>query len=142
MPNILLSGPAGAGKTSEARRILNQSALPVIALDFQSLYAALLLLERLPDGRYPERLDKHKYVLPMVQYLRQAAITGATEMELEVVYTNSQGSPPRRDDLLRRLGPGAAEVVIDPGLDVVRRRLAVDGALSDQCEEAIDRWYK
>ena len=142
MPNILLSGPAGAGKTSEARRILNQSALPVIALDFQSLYAALLLLERLPDGRYPERLDKHKYVLPMVQYLRQAAITGATEMELEVVYSNSQGSPPRRDDLLRRLGPGAAEVVIDPGIDVVRRRLAVDGALSDQCEEAIDRWYK
>ena len=142
MPNILLSGPAGAGKTSEARRILNQSALPVISLDFQSIYAALLLLERLPDGRYPERLDKHKYVLPMVQYLRQAAITGATEMELEVVYTNSQGSPPRRDDLLRRLGPGAAEVVIDPGIDVVRRRLAVDGALSDQCEEAIDRWYK
>ena len=142
MPNILLSGPAGAGKTSEARRILNQSALPVISLDFQSIYAALLLLERLPDGRYPERLDKHKYVLPMVQYLRQAAITGATEMELEVVYTNSQRSPPRRDDLLRRLGPGAAEVVIDPGIDVVRRRLAVDGALSDQCEEAIDRWYK
>ena len=142
MPNILLSGPAGAGKTSEARRILNQSALPVISLDFQSIYAALLLLERLPDGRYPERLDKHQYVLPMVQYLRQAAITGATEMELEVVYTNSQGRPPRRDDLLRRLGPGAAEVVIDPGIDVVRRRLVVDGALSDQCEEAIDRWYK
>ena len=63
-------------------------------------------------------------------------------MELEVVYTNSQGRPPRRDELLRRLGPGAAEVVIDPGIDVVRRRLAVDGALSDQCQEAIDRWYE
>ena len=142
MPNTLLSGPAGAGKTQEARRILNESAAPVISLDFQTLYAALLLLERLPDGRYPERLTKHGYVLPMVEYLRQAGITGAAAMELDVILTNSDGNPPRRDTLLRRLGPGAAEVVIDPGIDVVRRRLAVDGVLSDQCEEAIDRWYK
>ena len=25
--------------------------------------------------------------------------------------------------------------------DVVRRRLSVDGALSDQCSQAINRWY-
>ena len=142
MANFLLSGPAGAGKTQEARRILNESAVPAIALDFQTLYAALLLLERQRDGRYPERLTKHEYVLPMVEYLRQAGITGAAAMELDVILTNSDGSPPRRDTLLQRLGPGAAEVVIDPGVDVVRRRLAVDGVLSDQCEEAIDRWYK
>ena len=141
MPNTLISGPAGSGKTQEARRILTESAVPIVAVDFQSMYAALLLLERLPDGRYPERLDRHQYVIPLVEYIRQAAITGAALMEIEVAMTNSDGSPPRRDELLRRLGPGAAELVIDPGVDVVRERLAVDGALSDQCSEAINRWY-
>ena len=141
MPNSLISGPAGAGKTQEARRILSESAVPIVAVDFQSLYAALLLIERQPDGRYPERLARHGYVIPLVEYIRQAAITGAALMDVEVAMTNSDGSAIRRDELLRRLGPGAAELVIDPGRDVVRQRLAVDGALSDQCDEAIERWY-
>ena len=141
MANFLLSRPAGAGKTQEARRILNESAVPAIALDFQTLYAALLLLERQRDGRYPERLTKHEYVLPMVEYLRQAGITGAAAMELDVTLTNSDGGAVRRDTLLRRLGAGAAEVIIDPGRAVVESRLAKDGVLTDQCGEAIERWY-
>ena len=141
MPNILLSGPAGSGKTQEARRTIHESAVPIVAVDFQSLYASLLLLERLPDGRYPERLARHDYVIPLVEYIRRAAITGAGLMDIEVAMTNSDGSAVRRDEVLRRLGPGAAELVIDPGVDVVRQRLAVDWALSDQCAEAINRWY-
>ena len=141
MANTLISGPAGAAKTQEARRILSESAVPIVAVDFQALYAGLLLLERQPDGRYPERLARHGYVIPLVEYIRQAAITGAALMDIEVAMTNSDGSPPRRDSLLQRLGPGTAELVIDPGRDVVRERLAVDGVLSDQCAEAIERWY-
>ena len=142
MPNILLSGPAGSGKTQEAkRRILTESAVPIVAVDFQALYASLLLLERTPDGRYPERLARHDYVIPLVEYIRQAAITGAELMNIEVAMTNSDGSVIRRDELVRRLGPGAAELVIDPGREVVRERLAVGGELSNQCDEAIERWY-
>ena len=30
---------------------------------------------------------------------------------------------------------------VDPGIDVVKKRLAVDGELSPECERAIGRWY-
>ena len=141
MADALLSGPAGSGKTQEARRLIDHSAAPTVAVDFQSMYAALLLIERQPDGRYPERLARHEYMLPLVEYVRQAAITGAALMEIDAIATNSDGSALRRDSLLRRLGAGATERVIDPGRAVVESRLAVDGALSDQCGEAINRWY-
>ena len=46
MPNLLLSGPAGSGKSQEARRVLEASTEPMVAADFQTLLAALTLLER------------------------------------------------------------------------------------------------
>ena len=141
MADTLLSGPAGAGKTQHAAALIDTAAAPIVALDFQSIYAALLLLERQPDGRYPERLTRHEYVLPLVEYIRRAGITGAALMEIDVALTNSDGSPIRRAELLNRLRPGAAELVIDPGLDVVQDRLSIDGTLSDQCGKAIHRWY-
>ena len=121
--------------------MIGNAAVPTVAIDFQSVYAALLLIERQPDGRYPERLARHEYVLPLVEYVRQATITGAALMEIDAIVTNSDGSAVRRDSILRRLAAGAGEQVIDPGFEVVRERLAVDGALSDQCAEAINRWY-
>ena len=58
-----------------------------------------------------------------------------------MVTTNSDGSPERRALLLSRLGPGATERIIDPGLNIVTERLSVNGTLSDQCRGAIQRWY-
>ena len=110
-------------------------------VDFQAVYAALLLLERLPDGRYPERSARDQYVIPLAEYARRAIITGALGRELFVIATNSDGSPTRRKELLDVMGPGATEEVIDPGESVVRARLEVDGQLSRQCSEAIDRWF-
>ena len=143
MAGTLISGPAGAGKTQEARRLLQTATAPLVAADFQSLYAAILLLERLPDGRYPERNPAHAaYALPLAEYVRQAAITGAMERDIDVVVTNSDGSPERRAFLLSRLGPNATERVIDPGRDVVERRLTVGvSGLSAGCTDAINRWY-
>ena len=44
--------------------------------------------------------------------------------------------------MLERLGPGATERIIDPGIDVVTARLSgPDGELSDQCKAAISRYY-
>ena len=60
---------------------------------------------------------------------------------MDVVTTNSDGSPERRALLLSRLGPGATETVVNPGLNIVTQRLSVDGTLSEQCRGAIQRWY-
>ena len=122
---------------------MQTATAPLVVADFQALYSAILLLERLPDGRYPERNPAHAaYALPLAEYTRQAVITGAMERDIDVVVTNSDGSPERRAFLLSRLGPGAREVVIDPGRDVVTRRLSVSvGGLSAQCSDAVDRWY-
>ena len=143
MANTLLSGPAGGGKTQQAREILSAAISPLVAADFQAILAALLLLERLPNGRYPNRNPAQAaWLLPLTEAVRQTIITFAKEREIEVVTTNSDGSPDRRGFLLGRLGPGATETVLDPGINVVTERLSVDGVLSDDCNDAIGRWYR
>ena len=141
MTGLLVSGPAGAGKTQLARTLLDNAATPTVAADFQSLYAALLLIERQPNGRYPERLAMDAFALPMAEYLRRVIMSIAAERDIAVVTTNSDGSPVRRKTLLDALGGNAVETIVDPGVGVVRSRLAVNGVLSNQCEQAIDRWY-
>ena len=140
MPSILLSGPAGAAKSALARQLLAEHSGLAVAADFQSIYAALLLLERGPDGRYPLRDDR---LLGITEYLRRAALSAARAREIDVVATNSDGDPERRAFLLRELGPGASERVVDPGRQVVAARLAEPstGKLSGQCGAAIGRWY-
>ena len=115
----------------------------MVAADFQTLLAALLLLERQPDGRFPQRRESQAaWLLPLTEYLRMAVIGAARERGVDVVSTNSDGSPERRALLLSRLGPGAVERVIDPGINVVTARLSgPDGGISDQCIEAVGRWY-
>ena len=144
MADILLSGPAGAGKTQAARRLLDAAAgQPMLAADFQALLAAQLLLERQPDGRYPNRNPAQAaWLLPMAEAIRQTVITIATAREIDVVATNSDGSPERRAFLLSRLGPGATETILDPGFDIITQRLSrPDGSISEQCVEARNRWY-
>ena len=140
MAGILLSGPAGGGKSQLARELLRQSGEPYVAADFQQIVAALLLQERGPDGKYPLRPD---YVLPLAEFVRQSIISGANTRQLNIVATNSDGDPARRSYLLGLLGSDSSERLVDPGRDVVIARLAdtVSGELSDDCGQAIDRWY-
>ena len=141
MPGLLLSGPAGAGKSTAARQEMETVSVPSVVVDFQSLYAALLLLERGPTGRYPEREGRHAHLLSLAEYTRRAAISGAIQRELYPIVTNSDGSPERRAELINLMGAGSTERVIDPGREVVEGRLSVSGQLSVQCAQAINRWY-
>ena len=138
MPDILLSGPAGAGKSQRAAALLRELGELAVLVDFQSIYAALTGDVRGPDGRYPLRKEQ---LLPLVEYLRRAAIGVATQRGITVVATNSDGSPARRAELLGLLGLGATETVVDPGRAVVEARLSEDGVLSADCRQAADRWY-
>ena len=140
MPSILLSGPAGAGKSQEARRLLEANPGPAVVADFQSLVAAILQHERGPDGKYPMRPE---WVLPLAESLRLELIDRARAAEVDVITTNSDGDRGRRQRLLDRLGPGASERIIDPGQAVVTARLAdaATGVVSPQCEQAVGRWF-
>ena len=139
MAGILLSGPAGAGKSAEARRLWLEYPGTAALADFQSVYAALTGDTRGPDGRYPLR---NPALLPLVEYTRRAIITGAVNREIFVIATNSDGNPARRKELLGYLGAGAKEKIIDPGIDIVTENLSDDeGILSDECDGAINRWY-
>ena len=140
MPSILISGPAGASKSALARKLLAENPALAIAADFQSIYAALALVERDPSGRYPLRDAR---LLPIVEFVRRAILTGARGRELDVIATNSDGAPARRKFLLAELGPGAVERIVDPGEAIVTARLSdpVTGDLAEECAGAIARWY-
>ena len=141
MPNLLISGPAGGGKSAEARRVLEAAVVPTVMIEFQQIYAGLLGVDRLPNGRYPARRPQDSFALPLSEYGRQSLISGAIAQELEVVLSNSDGNQQRRQFLLGRLGPGATERIIDPGIDIVTERLSVEGTLDPDCRNAIQRWY-
>ena len=139
MASILLSGPAGGGKSQVARELLGEATELTAVADFQSLYAAIALQVRGPDGKFPLRDDR---LLPLVEYTRRAVITAARQRGIAVIATNSDGAPDRRQFLLRELGPDATERIIDPSEDVVKARLRdADGQLSQQCDAAVGRWY-
>ena len=141
MPSILISGPAGAGKSALARR--ERARLrklgPVVVADFQAIHAAITLAERGEDGLFPIRDED---LLAITESTRQRLILQARDRGITVIATNSDGNPRRRRYLLELLGPDAVEKVIDPGRDVVSKRLArLDGTLSEECQKALSRWY-
>ena len=140
MANVLLSGPAGAGKSALARRLREESNEPTVIADFQSLYAALTGDVRGPDGRFPLRDER---LLPTTEYLRRAVVSAAVVRGIKVIATNSDGSDARRKFLLEQLGPGSTERIIDPGVVIIRARLSdpETGVISDECESAAQRWY-
>ena len=122
---------------------MQAEGLEPIAADFQSLYAALLLVSRNEDGRFPERADDAAYILGMVEYIRSTIARRALADDMPVVATISERPDGARYRALAALLGGAArEETIDPGVDEIVRRLGErNGTVSSQCMEAISRWY-
>ena len=141
MAGTLISGPAGAGKSQLVAALRRAATGPTVIADFQSLYAALTGDVRGPDGRFPARDER---LLPLVQGLRTQLVRMAGERDYDVLLTNSDGDADRRASYLDALGAGSAERIEDPGLEVVRERLAdpVTRELSPACEQALNRWYR
>ena len=141
MPGILVSGPAGANKSKTARELRERASGPSVIVEFQELYAMLLGLQRMDNGRYPPRLESDAFAMPMAEYLRRTAITAATARDITPIVSNSDGDSERRAALLGFMGPGSTETVIDPGIEIVTERLSVNGTLDPDCASAINRWY-
>ena len=141
MPNVLLSGPAGGGKSQAARDAAAAMPGTTAVADFSAIYAAITLAQRGPDGKYPDRPTPDP-LLPLAESMRQRVILTAVERDIGVVATNSDGRADRRAYLLGLLGPGAVERVIDPGRAVVAARLAGPTGLSEACAAAVGRWYR
>ena len=141
IPNLLISGPAGAGKSQVAADALRERSGPWVLADFTALWAALLGLERNEDGVYPTRVSGP--LLPLVEHMRREVIQESVRRDIGVIATNSDGTPQRRQALLKMLGPGSTEWVMDPGRVEVSKRLASHngGILTDDCQSAIGRWY-
>ena len=89
MPNILLSGPAGSGKSAEARAILEASTEPMVAADFQTILADLDACSKgRRSGRFPPRRDEQaSWLLPLTEYIRMTIIGAAQERGVDVVTT-------------------------------------------------------
>ena len=139
MASILLSGPAGGAKSQEAIQLIKDATGPTIAADFQSIVVALLQLRRGPDGRYPVRPE---WILPLTEYVRQAAVEGAINRDIDVILTNSPMARQKGEiTCSRSSGPGSTEQILDPGEDVVQARLRLSnsktGKLSRECGKAI-----
>ena len=144
MPNLLISGPAGAGKSAAARQELAASNEPGVILEIQEFYAILLGIRRDPEtGRFPERVEADAHALRLAEYLRRVAITASVARGIKTITSNSDGDVTRRRFLLGELGPGAVERVIDPGFEIsVSNLQGPNGATSDQCRLAVARWFE
>ena len=144
MANLLISGSAGSGKSEAAREELAASNEPGVILEIQEIYASLLGIRRDPaTGRYPERLERDAHALRLAEYLRRVAITAAVARGIRVITSNSDSDLERRQFLLRELGPGSVERIVSVDYDVAISNLqGPDGATSEQCRQAVERWYK
>ena len=140
---LLVEGPAGSGKSQLVASMLAAGELDIVA-DLTGLWAALRGMARGADGRYPVRTDADPAVSSgLATYLRAAAVRQGLRADLRVAV--SAGTPdmaPRWAQVAEESGAAFTVRTVDPGEQVVRDRLAVDGELHPQCERAVNRWYR
>ena len=140
---FLIEGPAGSGKSQLARDLLDAGQVELLA-DTTALWAAIGGHERGPDGKYPVR-NEDDPALHTARYLQTVAAGFALREGYKIAVTTSQRDQVEKwTAVANRYDASLSVQTVDPGRDVVAARLAdpVTGELSDECEQAISRWYK
>lgn len=141
---LLVEGPAGSGKSQLVASMLDAGEVDVLA-DLTALWVALRGVERLPSGRYPIRHDDDPTVRTgLAAQVRATVVRQALRADLRTAVTSGSPRTATRWARVAEEERAAFQVrTVDPGEDVARRHLAEDdGTLSDQCERAVDRWYR
>ena len=139
---LLIEGPAGGGKSGEARRAVREGAVDVIA-DYTALWAAMLGIRRLGDGTYPIREPGEAVSSGFIFYMQRAVARSALRSGLRVaVTTDRPGTAPDWAGIARDHRAGFEVRTVDPGRAVVERRLARGGKLSPECSLRIQAWYR
>ena len=134
MALTVVAGPAGGGKGDWIAE--HQDASDVV-IDFTRIFNALY-----PGLSGAVRDDSVATQLRMAQWVKQAAIRHAAEMSLNGFITTAD--PSAIDDILFVSYGTRPEnlTIIDPGREVVQRRLGVSQPGRDsECGKAIARWY-
>ena len=139
----LIEGPAGSAKSQHASAMLRRGEADVLA-DLTALWAATRGMERDPEtGRYPVRqADDPAVTSGLAAYMRAVVVRQALREGLRVVVTS--GTPDTAAEWAAIASENSTPfqvLTFDPGEQVVRERLAVDGELDPECEGAIRRWY-
>ena len=139
---VLVSGPAGSNKSSYVQEMLDAGEVDVV-LDVTQVWAATTGAQRGPDGKFPER-DADDPGLHLARYVQTVGAAFALRQGYRTAVTTSQaGQVGRWAAMAAEHGAEFSSRVIDPGEDVVRKRLAgPDGTLSDECEQALSRWFQ
>lgn len=138
----LLQGPAGSGKSGLARELLAAGEAELLA-DTTQLWAAIGGHERGPDGKYPVRSEDDP-ALRAALYVQATVANFALREGLSVIVTTSRRNQETRWlSMAQQHGQEMTLRTVDPGRDVVAARLAdpTTGELSDECRQAIARWY-
>jgi len=141
MSLVLIEGPAGAGKSAVTALMLEAGEVQVVA-DATEIWAAISGAQRGPDGRYPVRRDDDA-ALRTAQYLKNVAVRHALEQGRDVAVTTSvRGQAEKYRRMAIENGTDLIVRTVDPGRETVTARLSEpDGSLSDDCMQAIRRWY-
>ena len=137
----VIQGPAGAGKSQLAAEMLAAGEAQILA-DTTSLWASLGGKERGPDGLYPIRKADDP-ALHVARFVKETAARQALAQGYDVaVTTSSRGQLRRFSEIAGETDSGFDVRTVDPGESVVRDRLAdKKGNLSEECKQAISRWY-
>ena len=137
----LLEGPPGAGKSQELERLKAAGEIDA-ASDLTRLWAALGLVERGADGRYPVRTSDDP-VLALSRYVKAVAVREGLRSGLRMAVTSSARDQAERWRAIAEEAGASFEFrTIDPGEGVATSRLTdSDGNIEAECSAALGRWY-
>ena len=137
----LLEGPPGGGKSQELERLIAADDIDA-ASDLTRLWAALGLVERGSDGRFPIR-ESDDPVLALSLYVKTVAVREGLRSGLKMAVTSSARDQAERWRAIAEEAGASFEFrTLDPGEGVATARLTdSDGNIEPECTAALARWY-